>query len=678
MGIHNLSWKHRQENPGNSSGYIPNPFKKVNEGPKKAAIAPSSPSKAPSPLSGTADLPQKDPLATPNLLKSWLIHSSPSENKDKKEESPHLLPQGLENGADDGENKEKYPDDGENGGDGEGDGGDDGDYLGSLPEHLAYLEDDAAKSKEDKLLKQLARVKIELHKRKLALDPTQYGLPDLLSLQKEGREAQEQGIIDVCKLLVIIPNGPPRPIKLIPVQIEFLVDLFFGHNRYAILWKPRGGGGSLVIAVLMWLLAVYKQKSCLDLAGGLDQSRAVYDYTKGFWEGLPLLKKALLADAPMKNETVLRSGASIKCVPASDRQVKGKHCPVLILDEACQKQSGIDAVFMDAMQGVFSEPDPIIVMNSTFYYPQGLFQAYWDGAYEKGFKKYKWTAFQCLQRCDLDICFKGCELSWEVDVLDAAGKPTGVKEWIGCCGTAHETDGFQTREAVIESRRVNEGTNVFEVQHMGHRPAWMDTVYPLKAIEKCVVKHPTVDLSRCDFVVGIDWGLVGQTAVILMGFDREYRIEGQKIPGKVAVLEAEFMTGKLTSEVANIIQQWMAEYEAQFPVFPDGSHPFNNLELERSGFEVVPVYAVKWKEYGIGNVRKYLVNGRIEIPRNNLVLLSQLKKYQRLPSGRTNKRVSGGDHGPDALSYGLICWPFLEWFGEKVDVEKDADQVILI
>jgi hypothetical protein len=548
------------------------------------------------------------------------------------------------------------------------------DALGQFSQYAEVGE------KDQKFLKKLARVKIELQKRKLALDPTQYGLPDLLSLQDAPREAQEKGIREVCAKLVIIPNGPPRPIKLIPVQIEFLTDLFFGYARYAILWKPRGGGGSLVIGVLMWLLAVYKQKSCLDLAGSGEQARAVYNYTKGFWEGLPQLKQSLLADAPMKTETLLKSGASLKCVPASERQVKSKHCPVLILDEACQKQAAIDGVFMDAIQGVFSEPEPIIVMNSTFYFPQGLFQEYWDGAAEKGFKKYKWSIFDTMRKCERTDCFSGCPLSWQKDVLDEKGKVmldaegNKVTEWVGCCGKAHETNGFQPFQAVVEAKRVNEGTNIFEVQHMGSRPAWMGTIYTLKSINKCIVKEPTIDLAKAEMAVGIDWGLIGQTCVILAAFDRDFpRMDGP--PGKVCILEAVFMTGKLTSEVVRLMEGWVEEYERQFMVYPDGSHPYNNLEMERSGFQVFPVHFVKWKEYGIGNVRKYFVNQRVEILNKLKLLLSQVKRYRRLPSGKPAKKE---DHGPDALLCSLLAWPFLEWFGAKVETQKEADQVLLI
>lgn len=685
---------------------------------------------------------------------------------------------------------------------------------------------------DQELLKKILKVGVLLHHKQLGLDPSKYGLPDLLKAVKAPRAQQESLMREVVSHLLVIPNGPPRHIHLIDEQVRFLVDLFFHHTRFGIIWKPRGGGGSLVIAVLIWLLAVYRRKSCLDLAGCLlpetpiwtqdrgwqavqnihlqervltrkgfrpvlqtiekdwdgpvihlgtsfcpqgievtsdhkilvarkggpqfeeagdltlgqmlaapdaamgalsqlqnlnslwlaeeylfqpllkngtriyrgkvwdlsiedahefltpvgivhnsgEQARAVYNYTKGFWEGLPELKRALVLEAPMKNETVLRNGATIKCTPASERQVKSKHSPVLVLDEACQKQAAVDAVFMDAIQGVFSEPDPVIVMNSTFYYPQGLFQSYWDQAEAKGFRRYKWSIFSVMRRCDRQDCFSGCPLSWEEDVLDLSGKATGIKQWVGCCGLAHDSKGFLTREQVIEAKRINEGSGVFEVQMMGRRPSWMDSVYPVAAIDACVVRAPTVDLKKSEFAVGIDWGLIGQTCVCLLALDRERvcTVNGkdQPIKGKVAIIHAEFMTGKLTGEVIAIVLAWIERYGGQPVIFADGSHPYNNLEMERAGLEVVPVYFVKWKETLIGNVRKYLTNQRLEIPDTETLLLSQLKRYARTPSGKPKKQ---DDHGPDGLGCGLLAFPFLELFGEKAELEaQDRDQVILI
>ncbi len=70
-------------------------------------------------------------------------------------------------------------------------------------------------------------------------------------------------------------------------MLEFLGDLFYERVQQAILWKPRGGGGSLAAAILIWLMMVYRQKSFIDMAGSGEQAKRVYEYTTQFWYCVP-------------------------------------------------------------------------------------------------------------------------------------------------------------------------------------------------------------------------------------------------------------------------------------------------------------------------------------------------------------------------------------------------------
>ena len=106
-----------------------------------------------------------------------------------------------------------------------------------------------------------------------------------------------------------------------------------------------------------------------------------------------------------------------------------------------------------------------------------------------------------------------------------------------------------------------------------------------------------------------------------------------------------------------LLESWIEAYNVQFPIYPDGSHNYNNLELERAGFEVHPIHFVQWKDHGIGNVRKYLVNDRLEIPTRFKLFISQLKRYQRGAQGRPRKR---DDHGPDSALCGLLRFDFMD------------------
>ena len=95
-------------------------------------------------------------------------------------------------------------------------------------------------------------------------------------------------------------------------MLEFLSDLFFERVQQAILWKPRGGGGSLAAAILIWLMMVYRNKSFIDMAGSGEQAKRVYEYTTQFWYCVPGLaeggageRSAAISDAAQERRDVV-------------------------------------------------------------------------------------------------------------------------------------------------------------------------------------------------------------------------------------------------------------------------------------------------------------------------------------------------------------------------------------
>ena len=218
----------------------------------------------------------------------------------------------------------------------------------------------------------------------LGADPTDFGMPDLL---EDGitREEQDARLLDVVQNhLFIHKDGRKLPIIVIPPMLEFLSDLFYEREQQAILWKPRGGGGSLAAAVLIWLMMVYRNKSFIDMAGSGEQAKRVYEYTTQFWYCVPGLAEALLEKDPLQSLTALKNGVTLSCVPASEKAARGKHTAGFVADESCQEDPRIGRVLQAAVQGVLSEPNFTIVLLSTFHVPFGFFQEAWDLAIERG------------------------------------------------------------------------------------------------------------------------------------------------------------------------------------------------------------------------------------------------------------------------------------------------------
>ena len=112
-------------------------------------------------------------------------------------------------------------------------------------------------------------------------EPTYYGWPDLNGLAtaqhgespEELRKKQEEAIKDCAENYVILEKDGKiiKPV-MIPEMVEMMTDLFFVYEDQGILWKPRGGGGSLCAAILIIMCMLYKRMSFIDLAGSSDDT----------------------------------------------------------------------------------------------------------------------------------------------------------------------------------------------------------------------------------------------------------------------------------------------------------------------------------------------------------------------------------------------------------------------
>jgi hypothetical protein len=128
-----------------------------------------------------------------------------------------------------------------------------------------------------------------LEKVGLGVDPTDFGLPDLLEVGISAAEQDARLRECIERHLFVYKDGRKLAIIIIPPMLEFLADLFFQRTQQAILWKPRGGGGSLAAAILIWLMMVYRQRSFIDMAGSGEGSITTRSMIGG-WRGILNMK----------------------------------------------------------------------------------------------------------------------------------------------------------------------------------------------------------------------------------------------------------------------------------------------------------------------------------------------------------------------------------------------------
>jgi hypothetical protein len=534
-------------------------------------------------------------------------------------------------------------------------------------------------------LLQLRLIQREMAHRESRLNPTTYGLPDLLFDQGPDetdaafRIRRTEAMRCVCEDHLWFSKEHKRyKIELIAPQLKLLTEMFYGYVTKGILWKARGCGGSLTAAILIWLCMVYKHRSCVDMAGSGEQAKQVYNYATGFWDCKPGLKQQFLVGAPLISQTTTRAGAILQCIASSQTAVRGKHTSMFVGDESCQEGDTSGDTFKAALQGPMSEEDHLILLLSTFHWPFGFFQEFWDGAGKMGFTQYKWDVYDAMQRCTLAIdCERECPLTRKADVLDLAGRKIGER-LVGCHGKGRNVDGFKSRRQVLEIQKMNLGTDIFEVEYECNRPGTKKHVIPYEAIDASIMtmvpkpdwipRHiwtpgtePIPDellLPPMKASAGVDWGLVGQTALMF----------GVRYPDWVMVVRASFMTGQLTPAVISALFDWRRQFMVGFPVFCDASHPYNNVELAQAGFDVQVVPFNRFKKFGYQNLQRAFAHGKIKLYSPDCdPLVDQLKRLRTNKMGNIEKK---DDHGPDALMCQMLHFLILDEFPDTRIVEE--------
>ena len=494
----------------------------------------------------------------------------------------------------------------------------------------------------------------------------------------------------VEKNLYINKDGNIIPIKLIAQQVILLADVFYKRRRNGkianriIIWAGRGGGKGVVVSILAFLLMVYRRRSIVDMAGAKEQAMVVYEYVKNFLTScIDVVDQKLVIPKKMQmSSTELKNGVVLKCIANSPTQTRGKHPPVLIADEACQEDTGKDRNLIAAMNMVFSEMDFLVILLSTFHVPIGIFQDFWDNAKKKGFVKYKWDVYDTAQPCkliyrcsfcegtgdDCDFCkgkgkidCKECLLTRKNEEFDLEGNHIGFT-FEGCNGKCLTTDGYSPIENIFHARETNDD-ETWETEFECNRPLIRGPVYNLEAVWDCFDYENKFDghpnfYDEATKSVGIDWGWSGQTSVIgpIIEFQDGVNLYREKYFHKAPV-----------AEISSYLAELREEY-GDFAVFADSSHPFENASLVEDGFALwfdknrrdteSGVVFGKWKEFGIGNLRKWFDKRKIKISLDGCSeLWEYLKIYKRDKDGKPIKKM---DHGPDALMCAMLGHIYVE------------------
>lgn len=251
--------------------------------------------------------------------------------------------------------------------------------------------------------------------------------------QKDGF-ADEEELLSFIEAFFIDKSGHPLHIPRVAVcpehtaPAEYLVDAFFERAPDAICWANRGGGKTLLGALITWLDTVFKDGCATKILGGsLEQSKRMYEHLAGEGDGWGLITedfRYLLRGDVLAQHTVLSNFSNIQILTASSKSIRGAHPQRLRLDEIDEMDPRIyeAALSIPMTKGGHRACTHIY---STMHRSYGLMQTVVEEAALRGYRLYKWCIMDVLERCQGRDC-ADCDL-WE----DCQGRAVEADASIG-------------------------------------------------------------------------------------------------------------------------------------------------------------------------------------------------------------------------------------------------------
>jgi hypothetical protein len=224
---------------------------------------------------------------------------------------------------------------------------------------------------------------------------------------------------------------------------EYVSDAFFENVPDAVCWANRGGGKTLLGALVTWLDTVFKDHCATKVLGGsLEQSKRMYEHLSGEGDGWGLVTEDfqhLLRGEMLAQRTVLTNLSNVQILTASSRSVRGAHPQKLKLDEIDEMDPRIYEAALSIPMSKWGHRASTHIY-STMHRTYGLMQSVVEDAPARGYRLYKWCILDVLERCEGREC-SGCDL------------------WEDCQGRAKQADGYyRIEDAISKKRQVSEQT----------------------------------------------------------------------------------------------------------------------------------------------------------------------------------------------------------------------------
>jgi len=403
--------------------------------------------------------------------------------------------------------------------------------------------------------------------------------------------------------------------------------------RIRALCSGRQAGKSRTLAVLaLWEAFRAPGRFVLVLSAGDNAAKDLLADCAGMATSSPLLAGSVLDEN--SRELLLSNGSSIRSVPASQRQVRGKSVDVLILDEAAFVDHD---VWTAAQYTVIARPDSRVLLAST---PWGRADRFFAVAYragqrgEPGFESFHWPS-TVSPMVDADLL-----ALWRRTSTDREYRREVLAEWVEDAGayfTAAELEG-----SIVDS----------------------------------VLLDPDAARS-CPVVAGVDWGFADANALALITMDERLARERGLDQAVRVVPWVEEHYGMpyvaFIERVVDVGDTWRDRFEYSAVVSEQngvGAMPTEALARrlgERNvGGHVVGVHTdARLKENAFGQLKLWAQQGLLALPRLP-ALLGQLAalEYEMTDAGATKISVpERAGHDDLAMALALATHHHVETTG---------------
>lgn len=472
------------------------------------------------------------------------------------------------------------------------------------------------------------------------------------------KKYREAGPVEFSKILPSFPDTPIHPelgrrpefIMLSPDQAEFLVDLWKGIAKLALVVAGRGAGKTAALAVWnCWRLTCFDYYTITCMGGSQEQSTIIQSYID-FWRDTVPEVRYCIPRSTKGGKTSPRcfgkQGSLVRFPPCSSTAARGPHVNEVQIDEACaaeaKSKDGVKAVDAAWWQIIGKGEDTILIMLSTAHYVFGKFYDYLTEPKKYGFRVYRWAIAKHISGKKPEATYKDRNPNnwvpavWWVtqDKIITLRKAKSDEEWL-----CEALGGISLASGAVFNHE-DLGLAFCDICPECDPYKW-DTCELVRKLKLGTEINPTKYII--DRKAGYDYGAKAPNALTIAG----------KKGNMIFILLNEELKGVRDEEIIDWLDTNLREWRC-YTINPDPSAAgyIISQKLEDKGF-TVNLLDEGGKTERIFNVKKFMERHLFVIPKAYWNLTRSLKKAAYDDKGKVRKT---DDHSFDTLCYACVDW----------------------